>query len=154
MAEKALAKTGGCLCGAVRYQTSGDAKNVIACHCRSCRRHTGAPVATLAVYTVDQVTFSGDERGLYASSPDVGRGFCAKCGTPLTWETRLGDLGLICAIHVSTFDDPDSLAPSAHSFYGERISWFDVADSLPRYQSFVKDGVLLCHGPASAEPSG
>jgi hypothetical protein len=87
-------------------------------------------------------------------SPGVGRAFCANCGTPLTWETSFADLGPVCALHISTFDDPDALVPTAHSFYPERISWFDVADSLPRYESFVKDGTLVCHGPANADPSG
>ena len=145
--------SGGCMCGAVRYRTSGEPARVLNCHCRSCRKHTGAPAATLAVFTVDQVAFGGGDRKIYASSPGVGRAFCGTCGTPLTWETDLGDLGPVCAIHISTFDDPDALRPSAHSFYTERISWFDIADDLPRYEGFVKDGALMCHGPALAEPS-
>ena len=148
-----MALSGGCLCGAVRYATTGEAVRVLNCHCRTCRKHTGAPAVTLAVYKVGQVEFSGDERKIYASSPGVGRAFCATCGTPLTWETRLGDLGPVCALHISTFDDPEALMPSAHSFYPERISWFDFADSLPRYEGFVKDGTLVCHGPATAGPT-
>ncbi len=73
-----------------------------------------------------------DARKFYSSSPGVGRAFCPECGTPLTWETGLGDLGPVCAIHISTFDDPDALMPSALSFYPEKISWFDIADTLPR----------------------
>ena len=153
MSDKTIPITGGCLCGAVRYETTGESFRVINCHCRSCRKHTGAPAVTLAVYKVDQVKFSGDECKIYTSSPSVGRAFCAKCGTPLTWETSLGDLGPICAIHISTFDYPDALVPTAHSFYPERISWFDIADNLPRFEGFVKDGSLLCHGPSAAGPS-
>lgn len=148
-----MAWSGGCMCGAVRYEATDEPFRVINCHCRSCRKHTGAPAATLAVFKANQVAFSGDERKIYVSSPGVGRAFCADCGTPLTWETDLGDVGQICALHISTFDTPDALVPSAHSFYPERISWFDFADELPRYQGFVKDRTLLCHGPASAEPS-
>ena len=102
----------------------------------------------------DQVVFSGNDRKIYDSSAEVGRAFCANCGTSLTWETVLGDEGAVCAIHISTFDDPDALAPSAHSFYPERISWFDVADDLPRYKGFVAGGLLLRHGPAKDGPSG
>ena len=152
MGEKTLPITGGCLCGAVRYETTGGSVRVINCHCESCRKHTGAPAATLAVYKVQQVKFSGDERKIYQSSPTVGRAFCPECGTPLTWETNFGDLGTVCALHISTFDNPDALIPTAHSFYSERISWFDIADNLPRYEGFVIDGSLLRHGPA--EPSG
>jgi len=111
--------------------------------------HTGAPVATLAVLKADQVAFNGAERKIYKSSPGVGRAFCANCGTTLTWETVFGDEGPICAIHISTFDNPDVSAPTAHSFYPERISWFDVADNLPRYEGFVAGGTFLGNGPAN-----
>ena len=78
--------TGGCMCGAVRYETTGESFGVNHCHCQSCRKHNGAAVVTLAGFKADQVTFSGDKRKIYESSPGVGRAFCGKCGTPLTWE--------------------------------------------------------------------
>lgn len=148
MGEETLPVTGGCLCGAVRYETTGESYKILNCHCQSCRGHTGAPMATLAVFKVDQVKFSGDERKIYESSPGVGRAFCAKCGTSLTWESRLGGLGPVCALHVSTSDNPDALQPIAHTFYSERISWFDVADNLPRYEGMSMNSSLLRHGPA------
>ena len=106
-------------------------------------------MVVLAGFKADQVTFSGDERNIYESSSGVGRAFCAKCGTPLTWEGGGGDLGPIIEFHISTFDNPDILVPSVHSYYSERIHWFDVADDLPRYERFWKNSPLLCRGPAS-----
>jgi len=100
------------------------------------------------------VEFSGDDRKIYNSSPGVGRAFCANCGTSLTWETVFGDEGAICAIHISTFDKPDALMPTAHCFYPERISGFDVADDLPRYEGFMAGGSLLRYGPAKERPPG
>jgi hypothetical protein len=44
--------------------------------------------------------------------------------------------------------------PTAHSFYSERISWFDIADNLPRHEGFVANSHLLHHGPAVEKPSG
>lgn len=139
--------SGGCLCGAVRYEASGQPFAVSHCHCRTCRKHNGAPVVTLAGYSVDQVRFSGTARSFYASSPGVARAFCANCGTPLTWEGDAGELGRILEIHISTFDNPEALAPTAHAFYPERISWFDIADDLPRFAGFADEGEPLCHGP-------
>ena len=115
--------TGGCMCGAVRYEVSGEPFLVSHCHCQSCRKHNGGPVVTLAGFKKDQVHFSGDERRIYASSPGVGRAFCGKCGTPLTWEGDGGEeLGLIVELHLSTFDEPEALEPTGHAFYSERIS--------------------------------
>ena len=105
-------------------------------------------MVTLAGYLKRQVTFLGKERSFYASSPAVLRAFCSNCGTPLTWEGDAGALGQVIELHVSTFDDPEAMVPTAHAFYPERISWFDVADDLPRYEGFPEDSVVLCHGPA------
>lgn len=140
-------RTGGCLCGAVRYEAAGDPFKTLNCHCESCRRHTGAPMVTLSVFKADQVTFSGDTRRVYESAPGVGRAFCGACGTSMTWETEMDGLGAVVALHISTFDDPDSLAPVAHTFYAERISWFDAADGLPRHEGFSSNSPAVATGP-------
>ncbi len=149
MGETTATATGGCMCGKVRYEISGEAFSVTHCHCHSCRRHTGAPVVTLAGFKADQVRFTGDERRIYQSSPGVGRAFCGRCGTPLTWEGDGGELGPIVELHISTFDDPDVLTPSGHAFHPERIAWFDVADNLPRFSGVSDEGEPIRHGPAS-----
>ena len=139
--------TGGCLCGQVRYETIGDPFAVNHCHCQSCRKHNGGPVVTLAGYQIERVRFEGDERKKYESSPGAFRAFCENCGTPLTWEGDGGDLGQIVELHISTFDDPEALVPTSHAFAPERISWFDVADELPRFEGFSDLSPLLHHGP-------
>jgi len=100
------------------------------------------------VFKAGQVFFSGHQRRVYNSAPNVGRAFCGRCGTSLTWETVFGDEGALCAIHISTFDNPDALKPTAHSFYPERISWFDIADKLPRHEGFVAGNEPMYFGPA------
>ena len=143
-----LTMTGGCMCGAVRYETKGQPFSVAHCHCESCRKHTGAPVVTLAGFLKDQVSFNGEERSLYESSPGAIRAYCDRCGTPLTWEGDGGEIGMIVELHLSTFDNPEALVPTAHAFYPERLPWFDIADDLPRYDGFAELSTLLCHGPA------
>lgn len=145
--------TGGCMCGAVRYETKGEPFAVTHCHCLSCRKHNGGPVVTLAGFKKEQLKFINNDRKIYESSPGVGRAFCDRCGTPLTWEGDGGELGPIFEIHISTFDNPESLEPTAHAFEPERISWFDIADKLPRYEGFAEDSPLLRHGPISDDSS-
>jgi hypothetical protein len=136
------------MCAAVRYEVTGEPFLVSHCHCLSCRKHNGGPVVTLAGFKKGQVRFEGDERGIYESSAGVGRAFCGKCGTPLTWEGDGGEeLGFLFEFHLSTFDDPETLVPTGHAFYPERVSWFDIADSLPRFEGFVDDAPPLSHGP-------
>ena len=135
------------MCSAIRFFTSEDPLGVYHCHCKSCRRHTGAPLSTMAVYRVDQVEFSGETRQWFDTSPGVKRGYCGKCGSSMTWETDHPRFGKICSLHISTFDNPNILKPEAHSFYGEKLTWVDVRDELPRYEGLVKISQLISYGP-------
>ena len=114
------------MCGAVRYEGTGEPLYIAYCHCRSCRHHTGAAAAAVVVFKQDKVGFTVGDRSIYNSSPGIGRGFCSQCGTTLTWEGR-GDI----ALQIGTLDDPDEHVPTLHWFHEERIPWFDVASDLP-----------------------
>ncbi len=70
---------GGCLCGALRFETHSAPESVSLCHCRMCAKHTGAPFVMLAVYPAEAVSISGETYG-YQSSEGVDRRGCAKCG--------------------------------------------------------------------------
>ncbi len=142
---------GGCMCGAVRYQVSGKPVWVGYCHCQSCRRHSGAPVVTFAAFSASQVVFTKGQRRVYNSSPGVGRAFCGACGTPLTWEgqSKISERGHIFEFHISTLDEPETFVPTNHVFYPEKLSWFDVADKLPRYIGLDFNSEISRHGPAN-----
>ena len=122
---------GGCLCGAVRYRIDSPPLWTGYCHCTSCRRSTGAPVTMFVGASTDSVTFTAGERAHFASSPGVQRGFCAQCGTPLTYEGErfAGEIHF----YVSTFDEPQALRPRFHVYYEERLEWLEISDSLPRH---------------------
>lgn len=117
-------RQGRCLCGDVRFVAEGPAKWTGYCHCGSCRRHTGAPVAAYAGFETSKVRFTGTPLAFYESSPGVRRGFCGRCGSTLTYEGDRwpGEVHL----HVGAFDDPGSLAPTGQAFVEERISWVDL----------------------------
>ena len=74
--------TGGCMCGAVRYEAIGEPLHIGYCHCRSCRHHTGAPAVAVVVFETDKVRFTQGDRSVYNSSPGIGRGFCGQCAQP------------------------------------------------------------------------
>ncbi len=139
------------MCGAVRFEAIGPPSRVLHCHCKSCRGHTGAAMATLAVFGASQVSFSGEDRKTHFADPGIGRSFCHTCGSSLTWETQLKNEGEVCAIHISAFDNPEVLKPIGHTFYPERISWFDVHDDLPRHEGFFVDGKVICLGPVKSD---
>ncbi len=147
MSENTMPITGGCMCGAVRYEAVGEPFWVGHCHCNSCRRHTGASVATYVGFRQAQVRFTKGERRIYNSSPGVERAFCGHCGTTLTWEGVWGDFGSMVDVHISTLDDPGAFVPQNHVHYEERIAWFDVADALPGYAAVDLEGAPSGRGP-------
>lgn len=124
---------GGCLCGEVRFEAQGFARAVFHCHCASCRRQTGAAVASFAVFptTPDRFRWIRGTPTRFQSSPGVTRCFCARCGTPLSYQAEKypGEIHL----NIGVFDRPDNFEPKAHYHAAEKIAWFDTVDSFPRY---------------------
>lgn len=118
------ANQGGCLCGAVRFVAEGPPKWTGYCHCRSCRKHTGAPVSAYAGFDADRVRFIKGSLGRFASSPGVQRGFCAACGSTLTYEGERWPTEI--HVHVGAFDDPGPFAPQDHAFADERVPWLPL----------------------------
>ena len=124
---------GGCLCGATRYRATGVPYKVLYCHCNWCRKATGAPVSVWLMFDQGQVAFIVGSPQKYASSPGVLRGFCPTCGTPLWWEGAWDDKP-VQMVPSGSLDDPTQYPPQGHSTCHSQISWFEVADDLPRFQ--------------------
>ncbi|MGY8995142.1 MAG: GFA family protein [Alphaproteobacteria bacterium] len=125
---------GGCLCKAVRYQTSEPAKFSSLCHCRSCQRATGSPVAGFVGVNAENFVVLAGELAIYKSSPGVRRGFCRKCGTSLTFEGAPwpGETHIFTA----TLDDPTALPPGVHTMMADNIDWFITDDDLTQRSGF------------------
>jgi hypothetical protein len=120
---------GGCLCGAVRYRISAEPRSADYCHCRMCRRASGAPV--VARLTVANAAFAWIEGGpaVYRSSAEAERIFCPGCGTQLALRDEPDYLDVTLA----SLDDPEAVRPRYHIWTMSRIAWFETADNLPRY---------------------
>lgn len=94
---------GGCQCGAVRFRVAGPVVDVSVCHCRMCQKATGG---LFGAYVAVDNRFLEWTRGApahFASSSIAKRGFCAACGTPLTYEWSPERT----AIALGAFDDLD-----------------------------------------------
>lgn len=124
----ALPASGGCQCGAVRYEITEAPIDTNYCHCRMCQRATGGPFGAYA--TVKRTAFSWTgEPSFFDSSSVARRGFCAKCGTPLSFEYK--DSPNI-SFTVGSFDEPDSVPPHSHQGCESQVSWLHIADDLPK----------------------
>lgn len=112
---------GGCMCGAVRFEATGAPRFVANCHCHDCRRATGAAFSTWVGFKSSQLVWSGAPRAVYERSPGVRRGYCARCGTPLSYEGARwpGEIHLT----IGSFDTPDAFTPSGSAFADEALAW-------------------------------
>ena len=122
--------TGGCLCGAVRYEISGTMRKVVYCHCEQCRKTSGHFVAATAV-DHDQLRFVEDS-GLawYKSSDIADRGFCNLCGSSLFWRPGHGKY---MAVMAGALDAPTQLASREHIHVADASDYYEIADGLPQF---------------------
>jgi hypothetical protein len=124
---------GGCLCGAVRYRARGPARTSL-CHCRSCRLATGGPSLAWVIFDEDNVIFERGAPAIYDSSPGVERGFCARCGTSLTYR-RANRPGFF-DVTTASLDDPEAFPPTKEIWVSERLSWITAHPELPQFEQF------------------
>ena len=122
---------GGCLCGAVRYE-SRETPRVHYCHCDMCRRATGSAFAVLAWLPSSSVVWQGSP-ALRRSSPIAVRGFCQACGTPLTLAYDKNPEEI--AIHLGTFDEPQFYEPRYNYGVGQRLGWVCCGIDLADYRT-------------------
>lgn len=120
-------KTGGCLCGAIRFIGKGDSSGVHACHCEHCARWGGGPA--LCVEFAEGIDITGAVRW-FASSEHAERGFCGTCGSAMFF--RLKDESYI-NVGVGFLDERGDLAPiDQHIFIDRKPPFYDFADQAPR----------------------
>jgi len=131
-------RTGGCRCGGVRYELRGKPLWVAHCHCRDCRRSTGAPFLTWSGWRPEAVSWTTIAPAPYRSSQGVTRSFCPACGTPIafTGERWPNEIHVL----VGTLDDPGSLEPRAHTYWSEKLPFIHIADKLKKFAKTPKEG--------------
>ena len=123
-------RSGGCLCGAVRFIVRGPVRGVVYCHCTQCRRQTGHHYAATNVADAD-IEIDGAERlTWYKASGFARRGFCATCGSALFWKRDGAD---DISVMAGSFDKPSGLVGEVHIFVADKGDYYDIDDGLPRH---------------------
>ena len=117
---------GGCQCGDVRYRLDAVPSGTHICHCRMCQKASGGPFIA-AVPTSSFVVTRG-ALSIFKSSDIAERGFCAACGTPLTYRSLPGQF---VTVTLGSLDDPESVAPQTQYGAESRVSWLTAALATP-----------------------
>jgi hypothetical protein len=125
---------GGCLCGAVRFRATRLVGTPAFCHCRTCRRASGAPLVAWITVACDGFSFTKGEPRSYRSSERVVRTFCGDCGTPLSYHNDA--YPDVVDLTTTSLDAPEHFPPRDHIWTRHAVGWLQLGDDLPRHPEF------------------
>jgi hypothetical protein len=129
-----LPLTGGCACGAVRFEIDAPLQSASYCHCTRCQRRTGTAASANARTEPGSFRVVRGEDRLRAWKPEGGaeKWFCGDCGSAL-YSRITGEVPRI-GVRLGSLDTPPAIKPSAHQFVAYAASWQELPDDgLPRY---------------------
>ena len=120
--------TGGCLCGAIRYESEQAPYDAGYCHCTMCQKGLGSLFGAAALFKNDHFRFISGKLKWYETEDMVKRGFCGECGSPITYQRPESDH---LVIWIGTLDNPEACEPKWHGWTDSKISWVDIHSHLP-----------------------
>jgi hypothetical protein len=126
--------TGGCGCGAVRFEIDEPFVSASYCHCTRCQRRTGTAASANGRTTPESFRItSGEEHiGTWAPAGGAAKNFCRLCGSALFSRTQ-GDPPAI-GVRLGAIDGDPGIRPQWHAYVAYAASWEEIADDgLPRY---------------------
>ena len=127
--------TGGCLCGAVRWESAEPAIVTRVCWCRDCQ-YFGAGSATVnACFRTASFSVTGETRdfeSVAASGNRMHRRFCPSCGTPLFSEAEARPH--LIFVRAGTFDDPNLAKPAMTIWTASAPQWAAIDPHLPQVE--------------------
>jgi hypothetical protein len=130
-----LPLTGGCLCGAVRFEVTEPPVSAGYCHCTRCQRRTGTAASAQARIAPGSLrVLSGEELVRAWDPPDRGfsKAFCSACGSAL-WS-RSQDDPQVMSVRLGVFDADPGIRPSYRQFVAYAAAWEPIPDDgLVRY---------------------
>jgi hypothetical protein len=134
----ASSRTGGCLCGAIRYESAGEPLFSLQCHCRDCQRQSGSAfVAAVRVPSAQFRIVKGKPRRYVARSDagnEIARVFCGDCGAPL--YVQVSTRPDLVGVRVASFDDPSWFRPDADIFVKSAQPWDYMNPDVPKYSTY------------------
>ena len=112
---------GGCFCGKIRYEITGEVKRVVNCHCSMCRRTSGAPYVSWLVVDKQNFQYVTEQPKHLNSSAEGDRYFCAECGTPIACVTTHNKKYV--DITLGSLDQPEHFEPDGDFYEDTKLKW-------------------------------
>ena len=135
--------TGGCLCGAIRYEFTSEPETVYICHCTDCQKISASAFGISVRARAENFKITKGEPASFDSVADSGRTksglFCATCGTRFGG----GAGGPLVVLRGGSLDDPNWFCPIAHIWTRSAQNWFTFNDGLPKFEKAPEDRLAL-----------
>lgn len=127
---------GGCLCGKVQFEITGEIQSIVYCHCSRCRKAQGSAFATNGNVDADKFVFISGENEMtgYESTPGQTKYFCQHCGSPIIAKSAASPDKV--RVRLGVIESDISERPAAHIFASSKADWDEINDDLPQYESY------------------
>jgi hypothetical protein len=129
--------TGGCVCGAIRYECNAKPIVMFNCHCRDCQKTTGSGYTPVFYVPANAFKITkGTPKYYETKSEMVGenrRGFCPECGSRLFGG--LSEIGQ--GIAAGTLDDPSSYKPQFEIWTSDAQQWDAMDPKVPKFDKYA-----------------
>ncbi|TRD15674.1 GFA family protein [Palleronia caenipelagi] len=129
-----MSRTGGCACGAVRFEATGDFLGTGTCHCTDCQAASGGGPNVFALVARDDFKVTSGAPALYEKKADSGnriqRAYCPDCGTPL-WSVMAYPA---LPIRFGAFDDNSDFSPQMQIYTASAPKWHPMRDDIPSFE--------------------
>ena len=131
-----MGRSGGCLCGAIRYEIPETSLMEAICHCKNCQKQAGSAFSTLAGIKKSDFKLTGEPKVYVDTDTDSGasveRFFCGACGSPI--YSALPSQPNAIYLKTGTLDDTSEFKPSIHVWASTRQNWVEIDPNVPQLQ--------------------
>ena len=127
--------TGGCLCGAVRYEVSGEPVTMRVCWCKDCQCLAAGNGAANVLFRRDAIKITGTPATFSKKAESgnvIDRKFCATCGTQLFGETAARPDFIV--VRAGTLADSSIFKPVANIWTSSAPAWACMNDNVPKFE--------------------
>jgi len=132
--------TGGCACGAIRYEVTADPIVMFNCHCRDCQKTSGGPYIPVFYVPANGFKITKGTPKYYSTGSEMMsdniRGFCPECGSRLfRGKTDFGQ-----GIAAGTLDDRSLYKPQHEISISDTQPWDAIDPELPKFEKYAQRG--------------
>lgn len=113
--------TGGCYCGNICYEFTGEPRLNANCHCNNCRKAIGAQAVAWTIVNKSSFKWTKGKPTRYKTDTEAHRTFCPDCGSSLTYEAlkRKNEID----ITTGSLDNPENFPPTGDAYTEYKLPW-------------------------------